>query len=156
MFTMQVQGLDGTQNKLKRLMREMPRETEKELKKMGNRIAGDIKKNTPVDTGRLRNSFRAKSPRRVGQKITCEVGTNVDYALHVEWGHRQRKRWLPGVIDSSGNFRYQAGAETGIMLTNKVIKGSHMVRIAYDKAKHWVRPETKRWINQLLRERGLR
>lgn len=39
---------------------------------------------TPVDTGRLRNSM---NNRYVDSEKTVYVGTNVEYAPHIEWGH---------------------------------------------------------------------
>lgn len=56
-------------------------------------MAGEIKTRTPVRTGRLRASITASSALLDGSDMTGEahVGTNVEYAAHVEYGTiRQR------------------------------------------------------------------
>lgn len=50
-------------------------------------IHGDARRRVPVDTGRLRNSIGWR-PVDVGDSLSVayEVGTNVEYAPHVEFG----------------------------------------------------------------------
>ena len=50
----------------------------------------EIALRTPVDTGRLRSSI---GPRFMDDGLTGEVGTNVKYAPHVEFG--TRPHWPP-------------------------------------------------------------
>ena len=45
------------------------------------------KRNTPVDTGRLRSSMTHELRRR-GDDYVGRVGTNVEYAIYVEMGTR--------------------------------------------------------------------
>lgn len=49
-------------------------------------IKGRVQDNTPVDTGLLRERW-AHTPASGGQ---CQIYNNVDYAAHVEYGHRTR------------------------------------------------------------------
>lgn len=51
-------------------------------------IAGEAKKLTPVDTGRLRASITAKTERE-GKWIVGRIGTNVQYAPHIEFGRKR-------------------------------------------------------------------
>ena len=63
-----------------------------ELKQeMGNKLKDNIKKNTPVDTGRLTNSYTVKVE---GDDVV--VGTNVEYAPYVDLGHSQGSSFVPG------------------------------------------------------------
>lgn len=54
-----------------------------------NRMVGDIKMNTPVDTGLLRNSFERSLVKEEKEKLETEVATNIEYAPYVEYGHRK-------------------------------------------------------------------
>lgn len=64
----------------------------------GNWIA-DTKANTPVDTGDLRDSWSLAGPEKRGRKIEMELSNPLEYADHVEFGHRtrDRKSYVPGV-----------------------------------------------------------
>jgi len=55
------------------------------LNKKGLRIVREAKQRAPVDTGRLRASITAELIER-GDKPRVLVGSNVDYAPHVEFG----------------------------------------------------------------------
>ena len=63
------------------------------LERMGNIYHAEIIPNVPVDTSRLADSIFV-----FGDGIPqdyVEVGTNVEYALYVNDGHVQHKRFLP-------------------------------------------------------------
>lgn len=51
------------------------------------KIEAAAKRLCPVDTGRLRSSITHDVNRR-GRTVVGRVGTNVDYAKHVEFGTR--------------------------------------------------------------------
>jgi HK97 gp10 family phage protein len=55
-----------------------------ELKKCALAVQRDAKKETPVDTGRLRGSIVTDTSNI--EKYECEIGTNVEYAPYVEYG----------------------------------------------------------------------
>lgn len=60
----------------------------------GEELIGEAKMNTPVDTGRLRESW-ARTPTVDGK---TEVYNNTEYAAHVEYGHRQQVgRYVPAI-----------------------------------------------------------
>lgn len=62
------------------------------------------KRYAPKDTGLLRRSLTYRVVRE-GEDIVGQVGTNVHYAIHVEYGHRTRAsknaigqiKYVPGV-----------------------------------------------------------
>jgi HK97 gp10 family phage protein len=56
------------------------------LEAIGMTAEGHAKKNTPVDTGRLRNSIT-----HTADSNAAYIGTNVEYAPYVELGARGRK-----------------------------------------------------------------
>ena len=56
------------------------------LEAIGMTAEGHAKKNTPVDTGRLRNSITHTTDSNAAY-----IGTNVEYAPYVELGARGRK-----------------------------------------------------------------
>jgi len=58
---------------------------EKKFLEKGFRIERLAKQNAPVDSGRLQNSITTKIVERGGRKFVV-VGTNVEYARHIEFG----------------------------------------------------------------------
>ena len=65
----------------KELIQKVNNETRKALLKACIMVEGDAKILVPVDTGRLRSSITHEVEKTVGR-----VGTNVEYAKHVEFG----------------------------------------------------------------------
>lgn len=55
------------------------------LTKIGLIVERDAKLKTPVDTGRLRNSFTNEV--KMDEKAVY-IGSNVEYAPYIEFGHR--------------------------------------------------------------------
>ena len=58
------------------------RQTKRGLMAIGEEAIGYAKNDTPVDTGRLRNSEDYKV-----EEDGVYIGTNVEYAPHIEYGH---------------------------------------------------------------------
>lgn len=110
------------------------------LRTLGLRVLEYADDLTPRRTGRLQNSLTMGGQDNVfnlqiGDVSFIVVGTNVEYAAHVEEGFRQRAgRFVPGFW-SSGTFHYDPGAKTGMVLTGKVIEGAHMFRKALEYVK---------------------
>ena len=50
-------------------------------------VQREAKKRAPVDKGHLERSIKTRVIRD-GDDIVAQVGTNVEYAIHVEHGHR--------------------------------------------------------------------
>lgn len=76
--------------------RDAPGVVESEIKRAMNRsvqrVLADVKRETPVDTGRLRSSITGRTEGS-GAEIRGIVGTNVKYAAYVEFG--TRPHWPP-------------------------------------------------------------
>lgn len=73
------------------------------ITKEGNRCLADTIKNTPVDTGNLKGSWRLSGPFARGNEKYVIIYNKVKYALWVEDGHRivnqygDTGKWHPGV-----------------------------------------------------------
>jgi len=55
-------------------------------------VERDAKDNCPVDTGRLRSSITHEVTKIKGEPITAKVGSNVEYAPHVEFGYMRNAK----------------------------------------------------------------
>lgn len=75
-----------TKNNTKQVLSAMEKAIERGLEAIGLTAEGHAKKNTPVDTGRLRNSIS----HAVDDK-SAYIGTNVEYAPYVELGSLGRE-----------------------------------------------------------------
>lgn len=64
------------------VLRDFESQVNRGLKAIGQRAEGYAKKDCPVDTGRLRNSISNKV-----QDDAVYIGTNVEYAPYIEFGH---------------------------------------------------------------------
>lgn len=88
-----------------------------------------------VDTRLLLTSFTRGSGNGIWMldagALTLEIGTSVEYAKWVNDGHKQRPgRFIPGVFNGNGVFRYVPGAKSGMVLKASFVAGSHF----FDKA----------------------
>ena len=115
---MQTKGFDSF---IKKLEVDIDKKTGNVLKKTGVYILKDVQMNTPVDTGRLRRSWKIT---RDLNKVT--ISNNTKYARHVEYGHRTRA--------SAKNVRYNSKTRT---FHNKisVVPGRHMLRNSVERGK---------------------
>mgnify|MGYP000107978829 FL=1 len=97
------------------------------MNKMANICLSEISPLIPVDTSRLVSSFQVG----VVTPNEAEIGTNVEYALYVNDGHVQHRRFLPiSYLSAGGRGKYiQPGNTKGIMLKEKYIPGKHFLRM---------------------------
>lgn len=102
---------------------------------VGGRVLASTKRMTPVDTGTLRNKWELSDVMISGDDVYILLLNNENYASHVEEGHMQYARWVPGVWKGKKHkkFQYLAGSKTGMMLTTKWIPGFHMARLSITK-----------------------
>lgn len=71
--------------------------TEQVLLELANRVLRRTKQKTPVDTGTLRRNWHIGEVVRHGDHLEIEIYNPVEYAEHVEYGHRtQRGNFVPG------------------------------------------------------------
>ena len=99
------------------------------LDKLGDIAVKNIKRYTPVKTGRLQNSIRATI-----KGDTAEVDSSVDYADDVEFGHMQEERFVP-VLDR--------------MLEPKFVKGSHMFENGMNSAISELNKEVDKFVDNI-------
>ncbi|MEK4030698.1 HK97 gp10 family phage protein [Pseudobacillus sp. FSL P4-0506] len=125
---------------LKQFMKQVEKAADRDLKKefglwlegMGMDflalIQDEIIRTETVDTRRLLNSFSRGDSESVWSinsgGLTLEIGTNLKYAGYANDGHFQRKRFVPGYWRGD-RFVYDPGANTGMMLREKWVEGSH-------------------------------
>lgn len=116
------------------------------LKRMGNIYHAEIIPHVPVDTSRLVDSIFV-----FGEGIPqgyVEVGTNVEYALYVNDGHIQHRRFLPADrLSVGGKAKYLKGSNPkGIMLKEKYVQGAFFMEKGFNSAK----PRLERLINSFM------
>lgn len=92
--------------KFRELGEKATRSVEKALVKGGLLVERDAKILCPVDTGRLRASITHRLEGAGSTKPTVLVGTNVEYAPYVEFGHGGRE---VGKASRSGATLYAGG-----------------------------------------------
>lgn len=95
------------------------------LQRIGNIMEEEIAPNIPVDTSRLVSSFTVS----VSGSESVQYSTNVEYALYVNDGHVQHKRFLPiRYLSAGGRAKYVKDANAkGIMLSERYVAGKHYI-----------------------------
>jgi HK97 gp10 family phage protein len=79
------------QSGLAAALRGLKLSTESQVARLGLDVQNRARQLCPVDTGRLRSSVNSSGLQRDGRGVFVEVGTNVVYGTHVEFGtSRQR------------------------------------------------------------------
>ena len=121
------------------------------LERMGNIYHAEIIPHVPVDTSRLVDSFYV-----FGEGIPqdyIEVGTNVKYALFVNDGHVQHKRFLPADrLSVGGKAKYLKNGSKGIMLKERYVKGAFFMEKGYNDAKPRLERLVQSFMEQCARE----
>ena len=79
-------GFDEINVTLDKVQQQGPAAIDSFLKKEAEVLRGKAQELTPVDTGQLREGWQRTDPEN-GQ---IQVYDNVEYAAHVEFGHRTR------------------------------------------------------------------
>ena len=78
----------------------MKKQVQRGLESIGSEAEGYAKDESPVDSGRLRNSINwsttdatgtgTDSPLGTPEEYTVYIGTNVEYAVYVEYGEKAK------------------------------------------------------------------
>lgn len=118
------------------------------LERMGNIYHAEIIPNVPVDTSRLVDSLFV-----FGEGIPqdyVEVGTNVEYALYVNDGHVQHRRFLPAdKLTVGGRTKYLKNSnQKGIMLSERYVNGAFFMEKGMQSAK----PRFERLVESFMRD----
>ena len=176
----EVKGLDDFQKSILQFVNQKyPEEKQKELIKLGEMYQREVK--TLIndedirDTGRLINSVAVSQQ----DENTVLVGTNVPYAVAVEEGHVQHRRFLPKkvLVKSGGkkwrklnikttfetkinNYTYMNESQIlpvtdkrvkGFMLKEKFIPGKHMFKRGWLRFKPKAEQELKDWVDAMFK-----
>lgn len=117
------------------------------LRRMGNIYHSEILPHVPVDTSRLVDSIFVFDDGIPQDYI--EVGTNVHYALFVNDGHVQHRRFLPADrLSVGGRAKYLKEGAKGIMLSERYVQGSFFMEKGFKDAE----PRLERLINSFMEQ----
>lgn len=116
------------------------------LRRMGNIYLNSVLPFVPVDTSRLVDSIFLFDDGISEDYV--EVGTNVKYALFVDEGHVQHKRFLPADrLSVGGKSKYlKSKDQKGIMLKERYVQGAHFM----DKGMTAAKPSLTRLVNSFM------
>lgn len=122
------------------------------LERMGNIYHAEIIPNVPVDTSRLVDSLFV-----FGEGIPqdyVEVGTNVEYALYVNDGHVQHRRFLPAdKLTVGGKTKYLKNSnQKGSMLSERYVNGAFFMEKGMESAKPRLERLAESFMRQIARE----
>lgn len=118
------------------------------LKRMASIYLSEVTPLVPADTSRLVGSISV-----FGEGIPqdyIEVGTNVEYALYVNDGHVQHKRFLPAErLSVGGRTKYLKNkAQKGIMLSERYVQGKYF----FEKGRTASKPRWERAVNSFMEQ----
>ena len=122
------------------------------LQRMGNIYHAEILPHVPVDTSRLVDSifvFENGIPQDY-----VEVGTTVHYALYVNDGHVQHKRFLPAKrLTVGGKAKYLKNrSQKGIMLSERYVQGAFFMEKGWQSAEPRIKTLIDSFMEQIVRE----
>lgn len=100
---MKVSNLKRFINRIDNIQENKEKEIEDYLKTITKKALRKVKLKTPVRDGLLRRSWRMEKE----SALKYSVLNNVEYAIHVEYGHRTRQGIKTGI---TGKIRYVKGA----------------------------------------------
>lgn len=104
-MSVEIKGLDEFIGKLDKVVKTMPKKRNKLLKQSAENLIRYTKDLTPVDTSRLKNSWQRSRP----YAGSIKVFNPVEYASHVEYGHRIKNRKGEWVKDEKGKIKFVKG-----------------------------------------------
>lgn len=129
-----IEGWDEFTKNFSQLVDKWDEKKAELLKRMGNIYLAEIIPNVPVDTSRLVDSIYVITDGIPHDYV--EVGTNVEYALYVNDGHVQHKRFLPvSRLSAGGRSKYIKNDGKGIMLSERYVAGTYFMEKGLNSAK---------------------
>lgn len=147
-------GFETLLNGFKAVQKEHEKFIRGFLLEMGMRALAQTIALTPVDTGDLQNRWELSSVMRRGDELYVVLFNNLSYASHVEDGHKQNARWVPGVWRGN-RFIYDPNAKTGMLLKTKWIPGIHMARISITKLEFEIPARYERALKEFMKGLGV-
>lgn len=129
-------GLDGLLDKVSRLSPEIDAAVLAAMSDEGLAWRDDVRNNTPVDTGDLRRSWELTAPDKKGLKFDMDLSNNLEYAEHVEYGHRQEQgRFVPAI---------------GKRLKADFVPGSYMLRDGTRRLEDSLKPAVQKEVRKAI------
>lgn len=124
-------GLEELEAKLAQMIeRDFPAEFRQKVLDIAYELQGRVKLHTPYKTGYLQDRWAVGDIVKKGDTYYIEVYTNVEYAAHVEYGHRTR--------DGKG-----------------LVKGSHMMDISLEEVNAQLPGYLRNWLADFLETHDL-
>lgn len=128
------------------------------LMEVANETVDMIKRDTPVDTGLLKQNWVATDYVHYQDLYSIDIFNPIGYASYVEDGWSSTKkgiesRFVPGYW-SGGKFIYDPNSKEGMLLKHKEYKGKHMMRINVTKTQYRLNARYKRFINDFIQRNG--
>lgn len=146
-----IEGWDEFVNNFSALVDNWGKKKEVLLKRMGNIYHAEVIPHVPVDTSRLVDNFFVFDDGIPQDYI--EVGTNVKYALYVNDGHVQHKRFLPAEkLSVGGKAKYLKKGGKGIMLKERYVKGAFFMEKGMTDAEPRIKRLVDSFMEQIARE----
>lgn len=146
-FGFSIDGWDDFVKNFSALVDKWGAKKELLLKRMGNIYHAEVIPHVPVDTSRLVDNFFVFDDGIPQDYI--EVGTNVKYALYVNDGHIQHRRFLPAdKLSVGGKAKYLKNGGKGIMLSERYVKGAFFMEKGMNDAK----PRLTRLVNSFMEQ----
>lgn len=142
--------VEGWEEFSENFMRLVDKWEEKKIILLKNKIApimaAEIADKIPNDTGRLVSSFTIS----VCGSESVSYSTNVHYAIYVDEGHVQHRRFLPvKYIGVGGKEKYHIkSGQKGIMLKERYVPGVHFI----DRGMQNATPRIERAIESFMED----
>lgn len=147
-----VEGWDDFVNNFAKFVEKWDAKKAILLKRLGTIYHAEILPFVPVDTSRLADSISVFTDGIPNDYV--EVGTNVEYALFVDEGHVQHKRFLPvDKLSVGGRAKYLKNRnQGGIMLKEGYVQGAHFMDKGYTAAKPRLEKLVQSFMEECARE----
>ena len=146
-----IEGLEEFAENLGKLADKWDEKKAKLLKRMGNIYHAEVIPHVPVDTSRLVDSIFVYDDGIPQDYI--EVGTNVHYALYVNDGHVQHRRFLPAdKLSVGGRAKYLKDGAKGIMLSERYVQGKFFMEKGLKDAEPRLEKLINSFMEQIARE----
>ncbi|MBZ2387783.1 HK97 gp10 family phage protein [Anaerococcus murdochii] len=129
-------GLDDLLDKVESLSPRIDQAVYTAMADEGLSWRDDVRDNTPVDTGDLRRSWELTGPDKKGLKFEMDLANNLEYAEHVEYGHRQEPgRFVPAI---------------GKRLKADFVPGSYMLRDGTRRLEDSLKPAVQKEVRKAI------
>lgn len=142
-----IEGWDEFVENFAKVVTKWEEKKEVLLKRMAGIYHAELIPLIPVDTSRLVDSFEIGGV----EDDSIMVGTNVEYALYVNDGHVQHRRFLP-CRSVNGKLVYSRGSKTGIMLQERYVAGKHFIENGMSNAEPRLKTLVNSFMEQIKRE----